>query len=256
MKVFSEYAQYYDLLNQQKDYNQEVDYIISLLNKFAPNAKHLLELGCGTGMHAINLAEKGYHIIGIDQSQDMIDIALAKLKTPPNSMANLINFNIGDIRTYSINKSFDVALSLFHVISYQVTNHDLQQSFDTVAKHLKPGGVFIFDCWYGPAVISDKPCKRNKKFENDKIIINRQATPHNHPTKNQVDVHFDINITDKQTGKSESIKEIHLMRYLFNPEIELLLKMNNLKLLHTEEWLTGDKPDFNSWYVTFICERI
>ena len=62
MKVFSDYAQYYDLINQQKDYKQEVDYIISILNKFGPNAKHLLELGCGTGLHAINLAEKGYHV--------------------------------------------------------------------------------------------------------------------------------------------------------------------------------------------------
>ena len=256
MKVFSDYAQYYDLINQQKDYKQEVDYIISLLNKFAPNAKHLLELGCGTGLHAINLVDNGYHVTGIDQSQNMIDVARERLKTLPNYISNLINFNIGDIRTYSINKSFDVALSLFHVISYQVTNHDLHQSFNTVAKHLKQGGVFIFDCWYGPAVLSDKPYKRNKKFENDEITINRQAIPRNHPTKNQVDVQFDIKITNKQSGESDRIKETHVMRYLFNPEIELLLKMNNLKLLHSEEWLTGNKPDFNSWYVTFICERI
>jgi ubiquinone/menaquinone biosynthesis C-methylase UbiE len=118
LKVFSDYAQYYDLINQQKDYKQEVDYIISLLNKFAPNAKHLLELGCGIGLHAINLAEKGYHITGIDQSQNMINVARKRLKTLPNYISNLIDFNIGDIRTYSINKSFDVALSLFYVISY------------------------------------------------------------------------------------------------------------------------------------------
>ncbi|NHZ85038.1 MAG: methyltransferase domain-containing protein [Planctomycetia bacterium] len=256
MKVFSDYAQYYDLLNQQKDYTQEVDYIISLLNKFAPDASNLLELGCGTGLHAINLADKGYHITGVDQSQDMIYIAQERLKTLPSSISNLINFNIGDIRTHSINKSFDVALSLFHVVSYQVTNNDLNQSFDTVSKHLKPGGIFIFDCWYGPAVISDKPFKRTKNFENDKLIINRTATPHIHAKKNQVDVHFDIKITNKQTRKSEYINEIHKMRYLFNPEIELFLKVNNLKLLHSEEWLTGNEPDFNSWYVTFICERI
>ncbi len=256
MKIFSDYAQYYDLLNQQKDYKQEVDYIISLLMKFAPDASNLLELGCGTGLHAINLAEKGYHIEGVDQSQDMINLARKKLKTSPNSISNLVNFNIGDIRTYSINKSFDVALSLFHVISYQVTNRDLNQSFNTVSKHLKPGGIFIFDCWYGPAVISNKPYKRNKKFEDDKLIINRQAMPHIHPLKNLVDVHFDIKITNKKTGKSENIKEIHKMRYLFNPEIELLLKMNNLELLHSEKWLTGDEPGFDSWYVTFICKRI
>jgi SAM-dependent methyltransferase len=256
LKVFSDYAQYYDLLNQQKDYKLEVDYIISLLRKFSPDASNLLELGCGTGLHAINLAEKGYHIEGVDQSQDMINLARERQKISPNSISNLVNFNIGDIRTYSINKSFDVALSLFHVISYQVTNRDLNQSFNTVSKHLKPGGIFVFDCWYGPAVISNKPYKRSKKFENDKLIINRQAIPNIHPLKNRVDVHFDIKITNKKTGKSENIKEIHKMRYLFNPEIEILLKINNLKLLHSEKWLTGDEPGFDSWYVTFICVRI
>lgn len=256
MKAFSDYAQYYDLLNQQKDYKQEVDYIISLLNRFAPEASNVLELGCGTGLHATHLAEKGYHITGVDQSQDMISIAQERLKTSPGSISNLLNFNLGDIRTYSINKSFDVALSLFHVISYQVANSDLNQSFNTVSKHLKSGGIFIFDCWYGPAVLSDKPYKRNKIFENDYIIINRTAIPHTYPTKNRVDVHFDIKITNKKTGKTESIKEIHKMRYLFDPEIELFLKMNELELIHSEEWLTGNKPNFSSWYVTFVCKRI
>ncbi len=256
MKTFSNYARYYDLLNQQKDYKKEVNYIISLLNKFAPNTSNMLELGCGTGLHAVNLAEKGYHITGVDQSQEMINVAQERIKTLPNSISNLLNFNIGDIRNYSNNNSFDVALSLFHVVSYQTSNSDLNQSFDTVFRHLKPGGIFIFDCWYGPAVISEKPYKRNKMFEDDKIIINRQAMPNCRPDKNQVDVHFDIKITNKQTGESENIKEIHKMRYLFNPEIEILLKLNNLKLLHSEEWLTGIKPSFDSWYVTFICERI
>ena len=256
MKVFSDYAQYYDLLNQQKDYKQEVDYIVSLLNRFAPDANNLLDLGCGTGLHAINLAEKGYHITGVDQSKDMVSIARERIKKYPRSLSNLLDFNVGDIRNYSSNKSFDATLSLFHVISYQITNDDINKSFQTVANHLKPSGIFIFDCWYGPAVLSDKPYKRNKKFENDKIIINRTASPQLYPTKNRVDVHFDIEITNKQTGKSDNIKEIHKMRYLFNPEIEHFLKINNLKLIHSEEWLTNNKPNFDSWYVTFICERI
>ena len=49
---------------------------------------------------------------------------------------------------------------------------------------------------------------------------------------------------------------MHQMRYLFKPEIEQFLKMNDLKLLISEEWLTGKEPEFNSWYVTFICERM
>ncbi len=49
----------------------------------------------------------------------------------------------------------------------QITNSDLSQSFNIVSKHLKPRWIFIFDCWYGPAVISDKPYKRNKRFKDN-----------------------------------------------------------------------------------------
>jgi len=79
LKVFSDYAQYYDLLNQQKDYMKVVDYIISLINKFFPYSKYILELGCGTGSHAIHIADKGFQITGIDQSQDMIYIAKERI---------------------------------------------------------------------------------------------------------------------------------------------------------------------------------
>ena len=256
MKVFSDYAQYYDLLNQQKDYNKEIDYIISLINKYAQYANNLLDLGCGTGLHAVQLAKKGYRVTGVDQSSNMIDIALKRLNSLQQSISNLLTFDIGDIRTYNISKTFDVAISLFHVISYQISNNDINKSLNMVSKHLKPRGIFIFDCWYGPAVLSDKPYSRNKIFENDQLIINRLATPKINPIKNQVDVHFDIKITNKQTGLSENIQETHKMRYLFHPEIEQFLKMNHLKIIHSEEWLTGGVPDFDSWYVTFICQRI
>ncbi len=254
--MFSDYAKYYDLLNRQKDYAQEVNYIISLINKYTPSANTLLELGCGTGLHAVHFAKKGYQLTGIDQSKDMIARAEERQNDLPISIANLLKFDVGDIRTYSIDKQFDVAISLFHVISYQITNSDIIRSFKTSQKHLKKGGIFIFDCWYGPAVISEKPYTRNKIFEDNSIIVNRTATPNIYPTKNQVDVQFEIKITNKQSGKTDIIKEIHKMRYLFNPEIELLLAENNFKLIHSEEWLSGNEPDFNSWYVTFICERI
>ena len=52
MKVFEEYSKYYDLLYQDKDYEGEVEYIIDLIEKYAPKTASVLELGCGTGKHA------------------------------------------------------------------------------------------------------------------------------------------------------------------------------------------------------------
>jgi len=255
LKVFSNYAQYYDLLNQGKDYKRETEYIISLLKKYSPNSKILLDLGCGTGIHDIHFAENGYDIIGIDQSETMINIANERLRSQ-SKLSNSIKFLVGDIRDIKIDKRFDSTISLFHVMSYQNTDNDLDKSFQTVSNHLKQGGLFIFDCWYGPAVLSDEPYKRTKTFENNEIFVKRTSTPTLHLHNNSVDVRFDIEITDKTTNDKEQVEELHKMRYLFEPEIESFLTKNRLELLQTESWLEGEEPSTESWYVTFICKKL
>ncbi|MBI2966754.1 MAG: hypothetical protein HYY40_02940 [Bacteroidetes bacterium] len=68
MNPFSNYALYYDLLYSDKDYNAESIYIDGLLKKYAPAAKNLLSLGCGTGKHEVILARNGFSVTGIDRS--------------------------------------------------------------------------------------------------------------------------------------------------------------------------------------------
>lgn len=254
MKVFSNYAQYYDLLNQGKDYKQEVQYIVSLLKQYLPKAKNILDLGCGTGLHAIQLGEIGFEVHGVDQSQEMISIATERLANYANSSKS-IDFSVGDVRSVKLNKKFDAVLALFHVMSYQTTNDDIDNTLESASKHLSKNGVLIFDCWYGPAVISDKPYVRTKSFENDELRVDRTAIPTLYPSKNLVDVNFDISILDKESGVESKFTELHKMRYLFEPEMELMLNNNGFELLRTEEWLTGKTPDYDTWYITFICRK-
>jgi len=75
MSVFASYAKVYDALYGDKDYTQEITRIAELLRAGAPNARRLLELGCGTGLHAAALARLGYEITGIDLSHAMLDRA-------------------------------------------------------------------------------------------------------------------------------------------------------------------------------------
>ncbi len=74
-KVFENYSQYYDLLYQDKDYIAESEFIHSLIQKFANNAKTVLDLGCGTGRHDILLSQQGYDVTGvaIEQVKTFID---------------------------------------------------------------------------------------------------------------------------------------------------------------------------------------
>jgi len=252
MSTFGNYALYYDLLYKDKDYKGEIDYIYGLINKYLPNAESILELGCGTGKHAELLVNKGFNVFGIDASEVMLAEAKARLNNLPESTVNKLNFSHSDVRSFRINRSFDTVISLFHVMSYQITDQDLQAVFETAKEQLKSGGIFIFDCWYGHAVLKDRPELRVKRMENEKIAVTRIAEPDINLEKNIVNVNYDIFIKNKADNSIEEIKETHKMRYLFKPEIENLMNKNGFELIRAEEWMTGKEPSEETWGVCFI----
>lgn len=241
-KVFDEYSRYYDLLYKDKDYVAEADYIHNLIKRFAPEAKTVLELGCGTGKHAHLLNQKGIQVHGIDLSDTMLEDA-----------KNLgISCEQADVRYYRANKKFDAVISLFHVAGYQISNQDVNDYFNTAQIHLESGGVFIFDCWYGPAVLNEKPENKVKYFEDEFLHIERKATPVHYINDNKVDVNYDIKIKNKSDNSEKQLHETHNVRYFFKPELQEFLKQNDIELIHCEEWLTKNEPSENSWGVCFI----
>ncbi len=255
MTVFGNYAQYYDLLYREKDYVGEAQFIRQLLQTHAPGAQRLLDLGCGTGIHAGLLAKAGYDVYGIDLSEAMLRQAQDRKSQLSIDLANRLRFCQGDVRQVRLDQKFDVVLSLFHVISYQITNADLLAAFATAKAHLQSGGVFIFDVWYGPAVLSDRPTVRVKRLENEHIRVTRIAEPVLHPNQNCVDVNYQILIRDQQTGAVEELQETHRMRYLFQPEIQFFAQQLGMKVRACRQWMSEQVPGFETWGVYFVVER-
>lgn len=254
MTVFGNYSRYYDLLYRDKDYIGEAQFIHQLIQNHAPKAQSILEFGCGTGNHAMLLAKEGYSIHGIDLSEEMLQQARDRLSQFHPDLASKIKISQGDIRQTRLNQKFDVVLSLFHVISYQTTNEDLLAAFNTVKEHLKSGGVFIFDLWYGPAVLTEHPTVRVKRLENEEILVTRIAEPVIHPNENLVDVNYQVFIQNKNTDAIKEFQETHRMRYLFQPEINLLLNEIGLKLVSSGEWMTNSESGLNTWGVYFVAQ--
>lgn len=246
MNIFDSYSKYYNLLYKDKEYSREVEYVSNLINKYNPNSKTILDLGCGTGRHDEFFVKRGYSVCGIDISEKMLEEA--------NKLAEKgkLSFFKGDIRNLELNQQFDVVISLFHVISYQTTNEDLRNTFETASKHLKRRGLFIFDCWYGPTVLSEKPSVRIKRLEDENTKLLRIAEPVMYPNENLVDVNYEILVEDKESGNYEILNETHTMRYLFKPEIEGFMESANFRVEKCEEWLSGNEPGFDTWGVTFI----
>ena len=254
-KVFEAYSQYYDLLYKDKDYVKETEYVNSLIIQFCPLTKNILELGCGTGIHAKKFAELGYYVEGIDLSETMLRLAIDRQSVSEIAVSERLSFLEGDIRSYESSLRFDTIISLFHVMSYMISNEDLNQTFKTVKKHLKPQGIFIFDCWHGPGVLKDKPTSRSKSFENEIVSISRISKPTLLPNENRVDVDFEILIKNKATTDEIKLHELHSMRYLFIDEIKSIADINGLEIIHAEEWITKNTLTEDSWNACYVCRN-
>jgi SAM-dependent methyltransferase len=252
MSVFGKYSLYYDLLYHDKDYVAEADFVAGLINCYGLQAKTILELGCGSGAHAFHLANRGLVVHGVDMSHQMLEEAQKKREMLLPGMADNLSFSLGDVRNTRIAKKFDCAISLFHVVSYQTRNEDVAATFLTAKHHLNPGGIFIFDCWYGPAVLTARPEVRIKRYEDDSYSVMRIAEPVMHPNENLVDVNYTVLIKDKLKVTVEELKETHCMRYFFYPEIEMLCAQNGFEIIDAQEWMTGNRPGFDTWGVCFV----
>lgn len=249
MSVFKEYARYYDLLYRDKDNVAEIAYVDRLIKKYGSGAETVLDLGCGTGRHAFGLAEKGYRVTGIDCSAEMLAAAQAKLRGK-DCPKPALEFRPGDIRKIRLRRKFDAVVSLFHVMSYQVSNEDLKCSLETAGRHLKKSGLFIFDGWYGPAVLTHQPEPREKEVTDSRSRVRRESTPLMWPNENIVEVKYRLTVNGRKT-----VSETHRMRYLFQPEIEYFLKEAGFRLLCSEEWLTGLTLGVDTWSACWIAGK-
>lgn len=253
MTVFAAYAHYYDLLYRDKPYEEEAAYIRRLIESHIPNAQVVMELGCGTGGHAEHLARSGLKVSGVDLSEWMLERATKRRLALPSDIARRLSFSRADVRHVRLQVRADAVISLFHVVSYQSNNSDLQAMFDTAREHLRPGGVFIFDVWYGPAVLTVRPSARVKELEDDEVEITRTAEPTLYPNRNLVDVHYRIVAREKRTGFCSETTEVHRMRYLFWPEVEIFATQSGFTVIDAHEWMTGRAPDCDTWGVCFVC---
>ena len=252
-QVFDAYAAYYDLLYRDKDYRGEVAYLNRLLEKHAPGSRSLLELGCGTGGHALQLARLGHAVHGIDCSETMLERARQEAAAQRSTRAGSLSFEHGDIRSWRSTMRYDAALSLFHVFSYQTSDEDIRAAIATAASSVRPGGVLLADFWHGPGVVATGPEPRSRVLENESVRVTRLARPVHRADAHRVDVRFDMQVEDLRTGCREEFHEIHEMRYFFRDELENWLTEAGMELVAHHAWLAEEAPSERDWAALLVA---
>lgn len=244
--VFESYAKYYDLFYQEKDYEAEVDFVTDV-GKLTPPMS-VLDLGCGTGGHVLPLAKRGFQMTGVDLSEVMISQARQKA-----SDQNLnAEFSHADIRSLALGRTFDAVISMFAVMGYQTSNTDLYSAMQAARNHLQAGGLFIFDAWFGPAVLRELPATRVRELQNGEERIIRIAVPELDPLLNTVTVHYTVIRLSGERVLDES-RESHRMRFLFAPEVEFFARQAGFEVLNICPFMdAGRRPTELDWNVTWV----
>jgi SAM-dependent methyltransferase len=255
MPNFEKYSAIYDLLYRDKDYGAEAEYVREKVRSLVPGARSLLEFGSGTGRHGRLLAAMGFDVYGIERSPQMVSRALAANGHASPKAGGSFSCEVGDICRVSLGRTFDAVVSLFHVMSYQTSNEALRAAFQSAAGHLAPGGLFLFDVWHGPAVLSQRPSERIKEVADDRYWVKRTARPELETNSNTVKITYEIECEDQSDGETVSFCEEHLMRYLFPTEVEFLAESCGMQLKTMEEFLTGKSPSPATWGVAYLLQR-
>ena len=256
MTIFDSYAEYYDLLYREKDYVAESRFVADVLTRHGVAKGHLLDLGCGTGRHALLMAELGYRVDGVDLSEKMLAAAEARRANAHPTVAAGVSFKTGDARRYDAGHHYDAVTSLFHVLCYQITDQDMQAALATARRHLAPGAPFLFDVWHGPAVIADPPQRREKSAENERWRLHRISDPVWQRDQDRVKVVYTITATDKATGATSTVTERHDVRYMFLPWLKGQLAQAGFKTVEEGEWLTGAPVSDETFGVYLVARAI
>ena len=144
--MFTESAELYDAIYSFKDYAAESAQLATLVRAARPQARTLLDVGCGTGEHVRRLiAQHGFTADGLDVDPRLLDIA--RRKSPG------ARFFAADMSDFTLETRYDAVVCLFSSIAYLVSLDRVQRALSCCRAHLVPGGVMLIEPWFQPGVL-------------------------------------------------------------------------------------------------------
>lgn len=141
MEAYTSFAAVYDTFMDNVPYEEWGRYLHRLLREYSIDSGMVLDLGCGTGTMTEYLAERGYDMIGVDYSEDMLEIALEKKLRSGHDILYLCQ----DMREFELYGTVRAIVSICDSVNYITEPSELQQVFYWVNNYLDPDGIFIFD---------------------------------------------------------------------------------------------------------------
>lgn len=162
METYTSFARVYDTFMDNIPYDEWAMYLTGILKEYGVSDGLVLELGCGTGNMTELLAEKGYDMIGVDNAEEMLEIAIEKRERSGHDILYLLQ----DMREFELYGTVAAVVSICDSVNYITEEEDLLEVFRLVNNYLDPGGIFVFDfntLYKYKEVIGDRTIAENRE---------------------------------------------------------------------------------------------
>lgn len=248
MNPYTGFASMYDLFMDNVPYDEWADYIEHLLKQYNIDSGLLLELGCGTGSVTMRLAEKGYDMIGIDYSEEMLQIAREKSMEAGNNILYLCQ----DMREFELYGTVAAVISVCDSMNYILSEEELLKVFKLVNNYLDPRGLFIFDLdtqYAYEEVLGDNTIAENR----DEGSFIWENTYYEEEQLNEVNLTLFIPEGNEgkngQSGLYRKYEELHYRRAYSIDTVKRLIEEAGMEWVAIYSALTEKEPEAD-------CERV
>ncbi|MBF8984199.1 class I SAM-dependent methyltransferase [Lutibacter sp. B2] len=248
MEAYSAFAYVYDKLMKDVDYEKWTNYIEDIFKRYGVIPKNMAELACGTGNLTNKLVGRGYNLIGVDCSEDMLSVAQEKAMDVSEGSVIYLN---QDMRELFLPTELDAILCVCDGMNYITKDEEITKIFKSVYEHLKSGGLFIFDVssYYKLSTILGQNTYA-ENYEGVSYIWENYFDE----TKNICD--FDLTIFVKEGKIYKKYEENHKQRAHKENEIIENLKNAGFEKINVFDAFGFEEPKENSERIYFVCKKM
>lgn len=248
MSGYGDFAYYYDLLTENVDYESRRDYIYNLLADNGVGKGILLDLACGTGTLSLLLAEKGYEVIGVDASEDMLSVAQEK-KTESDADVLFLCQKMEELDLFG---TINAAVCTLDSINHVTDEATVKEIFRRVSLFMEDKSIFIFDV--------NTPHKHREILGNNTFVYDmdevycvwQNETDENMLTTVSLDIFEKDEETDAYYKYSEQFQEKgYELSFL-----KELLKENKFEIVGIYEEMTTEAVKADTQRAVFVARKI
>lgn len=247
MEAYTGFAEVYDIFMDNVPYVEWADYITELLKEYEVAEGLVCELGCGTGKMTQLLSKRGYDMIGIDASFEMLDIA-NRLRSEDGKILYLCQ----DMREMELYGTVKAVISVCDSMNYLMSEEDLLTTFSLVNNYLDPGGVFIFDM--------NTEYKYRELLGEKTICENRESCSfiwENYYDEVERINEYDLTLFVKEQGELfRRFEELHYQRCYRIETVKQILEESGLMVEAVYDAMTYEAPTAKSERVYFVAREI